>query len=28
LYTWFWWGNLREREYLKHPGIDGKPIFR
>jgi hypothetical protein len=24
----FWWGNLRERDDLGHPGIDGKMILR
>ena len=30
--TEFWWGNLRERDYLEHPSVDGrimsKLIFR
>ena len=28
VYTGFWWGNLREREDLEHPGIDGKIILK
>jgi hypothetical protein len=24
----FWWGNLRERDYLEDPGIDGWIILR
>ena len=27
-YTGFWWGNLRERDHLKDPGVDGKIIIR
>jgi len=27
-YTRFWWGNLREREHLGDPGIDGKIVLR
>jgi hypothetical protein len=23
----FWWGNLRERDYLKDPGVDGRIIL-
>jgi len=23
VYTGFWWGNLRERDHLEDPGIDG-----
>ena len=26
MYTWFWWGNLRERAHLEDPGLDGKNI--
>jgi hypothetical protein len=22
MYTGLWWGNLREREHLKKPGVD------
>ena len=24
MHTGFWWGNLREREHLDDPGIDGR----
>jgi len=27
-YTGFWWGNLRERDHLGGPGIDGSIILR
>jgi hypothetical protein len=26
--TEFWWGNLRERDYLKYLGIDGRMILK
>jgi hypothetical protein len=26
--TEFWWGNLRERDYLGVPGVDGRIILR
>jgi hypothetical protein len=26
--TGFWWGNLRERDHLEYPGIDGRIILR
>ena len=27
-YTGFWWGNLRERDGLGDPGVDGRIILR
>jgi len=24
----FWWGNLRERDHLGDPGVDGRKILR
>ena len=26
-YTWFWWGNLRERDHMEDPGVDGRIIL-
>ena len=23
-----WWGNLRERDHLEYPGVDGRIILR
>jgi hypothetical protein len=28
VHTGFWWGNLREGDHLKDPGIDGRIILR
>jgi len=28
VHTGFWWGNLREREHLGDPGVDGRKILR
>ena len=27
-YTGFWWGNLRERNHLEDPDLDGRIILR
>ena len=27
VYTGFWWGNLRERNHLEGPGLDGMIIY-
>jgi len=27
VYTGFWWGNLRERDHLEEPGVDGRIIL-
>jgi len=28
VYTEFWWKNLRERDYLEDPGVDGSIVLR
>jgi hypothetical protein len=28
VYTGFWWRNLRERDYLGDPAVDGRIILR
>jgi hypothetical protein len=28
VYKCFWWGNLRERDHLEAPGVDGRIILR
>jgi hypothetical protein len=28
VYTGFWWGNMRERDNLEDPGLDGRIILR
>jgi len=27
VYTGFWWGNLRERDHLKEPGVDERKML-
>jgi hypothetical protein len=28
VYTGFWWRNLRERDHLEDPGVDGRIIIK
>jgi hypothetical protein len=28
VYTGFWYGNLRKRDHLEDPGVDGRIIFK
>jgi len=28
VYIWFWWGNLKERNHLEDPGVDGRIVIR
>jgi len=28
VYTGFWWGNLRERDHLEGPDVDGSVVLR
>jgi len=28
VYTGLWWGNMRERDHLKGPGVDGRVKLR
>jgi hypothetical protein len=28
VYTGFWWGNLRGRDYLEDPAVDGRIILK
>ena len=27
VYTGFWWGNLRDKNHLEDPGVDGRIIL-
>jgi len=28
VHTWFWWGNLTERDLFQFPGLDGRIILK
>jgi len=28
VYTGFWWGNLKKRDHLEDPGVNGRTILR
>ena len=28
MHTGFWWGNLRKRDHLEDPGLDGRIILK
>jgi len=28
MYNGFWWGNLRERDHLEEPSVDGRILLR
>ena len=28
LLTWFWWGNIWERDHLEYVGVDGRIVLK